>query len=230
MFEVNILKKHKGQYAEVDQPNPLRWRIMHRSKDVLTSQSCLIKCKDFFNDVVAWKKAKKSFTIYGFKNNIKFNREGLYVHLTEIDSIDVFLHNLNIMNARLHQDLGVEISVSKNAEGENTVVVLIPHKVFSNTYYISLLTMLIRLCNYNTKYEDWDSIFDEKAPINTIEEAFTDKAKTFTQKNGFKLLTKYRKLWYNSTDGWNSLSGKELIASIIHNNGVCDWVKSMEAK
>ena len=228
MFEVNILKKHKGQYAEIDQPNPLRWRIMYRSKDVLTSQSCLIKCKDFFNDVVAWKKAKKSFTIYGFKNNIKFNREGLYVHLTDIEDVNTFLHNLYVMDERLERNL--KIGMSWYVQEDNSIVVLIPHKVFSNTYYISLLSMLIRLCNYNTKYEDWDSIFDEKAPINTIEEAFTDKAKTFTQKNGFKLLTKYRKLWYNSTDGWNSLSGKELIASIIHNNGVCDWVKSMEAK
>ena len=228
MFEVNILKKHKGQYAEIDQPNPLRWRIMHRSKDVLTSQSCLIKCKDFFNDVVAWKKAKKSFTIYGFKNNIKFNREGLYVHLTDIEDVNTFLHNLYVMDERLERDL--KIGMSWYVQEDNSIVVLIPHKVFSNTYYISLLSMLIRLCNYNTKYADWDSVFDENAPINTIEEAFTDKAKTFTQKNGFKLLTKYRKLWYNSTDGWNSASGKDLIASIIHNNGVCDWVKSMEAK
>ena len=227
MFEVNILKKHKGQYAEIDQPNPLRWRIMHRSKDVLTSQSCLIKCKDFFNDVVAWKKAKKSFTIYGFKNNIKFNREGLYLFLTEIENRELFMNNLEIVQEKLLQDLKDTFAFSEHEDG---IVVLIPHKVFSNTYYISLLTMLIRLCNYNTKYEDWDSIFADDAPINTIEEAFTDKAKTFTQKNGFKLLTKYRKLWYNSTDGWNSLSGKELIASIIHNNGVCDWVKSMEAK
>lgn len=227
MFEINILKKHKGQYAEIDQPNPLRWRILHRQKDLFVSQSCLIKCKDFFNDVVAWKKAKKSFTIYGFKNNVKFNRGGLYVHLTEIENREYFLSNIELVEARLWFDLRETLVMEEAGDG---FVVLIPNKVLSNTYYISLLTMLIRLCNYNTKYEDWNSIFDENAPINTIEEAFTDKAKAFTQKNGFKLLTKYRKLWYNSTDGWNSLSGKELIASIIHNNGVCDWVKSMEAK
>jgi hypothetical protein len=86
------------------------------------------------------------------------------------------------------------------------------------------------LCNYNVKYKDWDSFFDKKAPINTIEEAFTDRAIAFAQKNGFKLLTKYRKLWYNSTNGWNSEADKPLTASVIHNNGVCDWVKSMEAK
>lgn len=227
MFNINILKKHKGSYAEIDQPNPLRWRIMHRSKDVLTSQSCLIKCKDFFNDVVAWKKAKKAFVIYSFKNNIKFNREGLYLFLTEIENRELFMNNLEIVQEKLLQDLKDTFAFSEHEDG---IVVLIPHKVFNSTYYISLLSMLIRLCNYNIKYEDWDSIFDENAPLNTVEEAFNDNAKAFTQKNGFKLLTKYRKLWYNSTNGWDSASGKDLIGSIIHNNGVCDWVKSMEAK
>jgi hypothetical protein len=228
MFDIKILDKHKGTYAELDQPNPLRWRIMHRKGDTLVSQSCMLKCKDFFNDVVAWKKAKKSFVIYGFNNNIKFNKEGLYLYLTEISNPDMFLYNLFIVDERMIADLGVEIEYV--AREDNTVVVLIPHKLFSSTYYISLLTMLIRLCNYNIRYEDWDSFFDKKAPINTIEEAFTDRAIAFAQKNGFKLLTKYRKLWYNSTNGWNSEADKPLTASVIHNNGVCDWVKSMEAK
>ena len=227
MFEINILKKHKGQYAEIDQPNPLRWRIMHRSKDVLTSQSCLIKCKDFFNDVVAWKKAKKAFVIYGFRNNIKFNREGLYLHLTEVGEMDVFVNNLYKVNQRVFDDLKVYLEYF--IMDDQSIVILIPNKVWSNTYYISLVSMMIRLCNYNVKYDTWESFFDDNAPINTVEEAFNDNAKAFTQKNGFKLLTKYRKLWYNSTDGWNSASGKELMGSIIHNNGVCDWVKSMEA-
>lgn len=226
MFKIKVLKKHRGQYAELDQPNPLRWRIVLRKGDVLTSQSCLIKCKDFFNDIVAWKKAKKAFVIYSFSNRIKFNREGLFFHLTEIENRDLFLENLHIVDARLEQDLGVSLTVWNVAP--NSVVILIPHKLFQNTYYISLLSMLIRLCNYNTKYTDWDSIFAKNAPLNLVENAFTDKAKHFTKNNGFKLLTKYRKLWYNSTDGWNSASGKDLMGTIIHNNGVCDWVKSME--
>lgn len=226
MFDIKILKKHRGQYAEIDQANPLRWRIMHRKEDVLTSQSCLIKCKDFFNDVVAWKKAKKAFVIYGFKNKIKFNRDGLYIHLTEISDIDVFLENLLVVNDRLTQDLKTEMCWY--IQEDNSVVVLIPHKIMSNTYYISLLSMLIRLCNYKITYPNWDSIFAKDAPLNTAEEAFTADAKAFTKKNGFKLLTKYRKLWYNSTNGWNSASNKDLLGTVIHNNGVCDWVKSME--
>lgn len=228
MFEIKILKKHNAQYNEIPQPNPLRWRIMYRKGDVLTSQSCLIKCKDFFNDVVAWKKAKKAFVIYNFKNNVKFNREGLYLHLTEVGEMDTFVNNLYRVNQRIFDDLKVILRYT--VMDDHSIVVIIPNKLWNNTYYISLVSMMIRLCNYNVKYDNWSSFFDDNAPINTAEEAFTDAAKAFTQKNGFKLLTKYHKLWYNSTDGWNSASGKELIGSIIHNNGVCDWVRSMEAK
>ena len=49
MFKIK--NTHKITYSEVGQPNPLRWRIMLRRKDTLHSQSGLIKCKDFFNDV-----------------------------------------------------------------------------------------------------------------------------------------------------------------------------------
>jgi hypothetical protein len=226
MFKIKILKTHNKEYAELDQPNPLRWRIMHRKGDELVSQSSLIKCKDFFNDVVAWKKAKKHLEIYNFKNKIRFNKEGLYFHLTEISDVDKFVYNLYVLNARLRQDLKTEIMC---APRENSVILLIPHILWRNTYYISLVSMMLRLCNYNVKYETWDSFFDDKAPLNTIEGAFTEQAKKFTQKNGFKLLTKYRKLWYNSSNGWNSASNKPLMASVIHNNGVCDWVRSMEA-
>jgi len=56
MPNVKILKKHIHElYAEMPQPNPLSWRIMHKRGDTLVSQSCPIRCKDFFNDVVAWK-------------------------------------------------------------------------------------------------------------------------------------------------------------------------------
>lgn len=226
MFKINILKTHNKQYAELDQPNPVRWRIMHRKDDVLTSQTSLIKCKDFFNDIVAWKKAKKLIEIYNFKNRIRFNKEGLYFHLTEISDVDKFVYNLYVLNARLRQDLKTEIMC---APRENSVILLIPHILWRNTYYISLVSMMLRLCNYNVKYEKWDDFFDDEAPLNTIEDAFTAQAKKFTQKNGFKLLTKYRKLWYNSSNGWNSASTKPLTPSVIHNNGVCDWVRSMEA-
>jgi len=226
MPNVKILKKHIHEhYAEMPQPNPLSWRIMHKRGDTLVSQSCPIRCKDFFNDVVAWKQAKYAFSIYGFDNCVKFNKDGLHVLLTNIADMGKFMYNFAVVAVKLDEDLGVDIQTYDVPEG---VVIIIPNKVLKSTYYTSLLTMMIRCCNYDVDYESWDDFFADGAPMNTVENAFDDDAKAFTKQHGFKLLPKYRKLWYNSTHGYNSASGHDLVASIIHNNGVVSWVKSMK--
>lgn len=227
MFEINILKKHlHTPYAEMPQPNPLTWRIMFRSKDTLTSQSNPIKCKDFFNDVVAYKNGKNEFSIYSFKNKVKFNKDGLYVLLSDIANVDAFMYNLAVVAVKLDSDLGVDIGTYPQPNGE--VVIVIPNKVFKTTYYVSLLTMMIRCCNYPVKYESWEDIFNENAPMNTVDKAFDTDAKAYTKTKGFYLKPKFRKLWYNSTSGYNSASEYKICASIVHNNGVCNWVRSMK--
>jgi len=226
MPNVKILKKHIPEhYAEMPQPNPLSWRIMHKRGETLVSQSCPIRCKDFFNDVVAWKQAKHAFSIYSFDNRVKFNKDGLHVLLTNIADMGKFMYNFAVVAVKLDEDLGVDIQTYDVPEG---VVIIIPNKVLKSTYYTSLLTMAIRCCNYDVKYESWGDLFADGAPMNTVENAFDNDAKTFTKQHGFKLLPKYRKLWYNSTHGYNSASGHDLVASIIHNNGVVSWVKSMK--
>ena len=226
MPNVKILKKHvPALYAEMPQPNPLSWRIMHKRGDTLVSQSCPIRCKDFFNDVVAWKNAKHAFSIYSFDNRVKFNKDGLHVLLTNIADLDKFIYNFAVVAVKLDEDLGTDIQTYAAGDG---VVVVIPNKVLKSTYYTSLLTMMIRCCNYDVKYESWDDFFADGAPMNTVENAFDPDAKAFTKQHGFKLLPKYRKLWYNSTHGYNSASKHDFVASIIHNNGVVNWVKSMK--
>ena len=229
MFKTNILEQHIPElYAEMGQPNPLRWRIMHRKGDVLTSQSHSIKCKDFFNDVVAYRVGKHRFSIYNFKNNIKFNREGMYLLLTEIANREQFLYNFAVVAVKLEEDLNITL---QNFDVEDGVVVLIPQKVLRSTYYVSLLTMMIRCCNYNVKYESWDDFFTKDAPMQTTENAFTKEAKEYTQQNGFVLPEGFAHRWYSSCFGWSSDSDKPVTATVIHNNGVCDWVKSIkEAK
>lgn len=219
MFKLNIT--HDSSYGEVSQPNPLRWRIMHRQKDTLHSQSNLIKCKDFFNDIVAWKRAKHKFTIYGFTNDVKFNRDGLYFHLTNIANLEQFCNNLVHVQERLQKDLGVLMQL--HPQEDKTMVIVIPHKVWKNTFYISMLSMMIRCCNYNVSYTCWEDIFDEKAPINRAEHAFTPKAKAYAKQHGFLLPKEYRKFWYFCGDV-HSNDGKKPMATVVHNNGVCSWL------
>jgi len=229
MFKINIT--HKNTYAEIDQANPLRWRIMHRDKQTLTSQSGLMKCKDFFNDVVAWRKSNKKFGIYSFQNDIKFNRAGVYFILSHIYDKKMFLQNLSIVNERLKTDLNVKISTYSYPKDSTRLIIHIPNALWESTYRISLVTMLIRVCNYNMVYTTWDEIFSKDAPMCTTEKAFNPETIKFTQENGFILPEKFQKYWYFARFGWNSEAAKPITPTVIHNNGCTDWCTAMkEAK
>jgi hypothetical protein len=223
MFKLNIT--HEGTYAEIDQNNPLRWRIMHRVKDTMKSQSHIIKCKDFFNDVVAWRMAKKELYIYRFSNKIKFNKYGVWLHLTNIDNMELFLSNMDVVNAKLKEQLDVSVRIEKHSDSE--LLIMIPSKVWSSTYYISLLSLAIRWCNYNIAYKTWEEMFNIDSPAYKAEdEACNEKTLGFVQKHGFAV-DKAKELWYNAGHKYNSNSKEPVISSIVHDNGICGWVKAL---
>ena len=176
--------------------------------------------------MVAWKQAKRAFNIYRFDNKVAFNREGLYLHLTNIHDVTRFLSNLNLVNDRLEKDSGVRTTA--HILDSSSVILCIPNKVWKTTYYVSVLTMLIRVCNYSCLYEGWDDIFSDVSPMTTLDGAFPAKTRNYVAKNGFKLPTKFRKFWYNGSFGWNSESNPNAPSNIIHNNGAVDWVSNME--
>lgn len=215
-------------YCEIPQTNPLRWRIMFREGDTLTSQSGLIKCKDFFNDVVAWNKAQAVFSIYNFNNKVKFNEEGLYFHLTNIADNKRFIQNIEkAINPKLVEGSGLAITCYDQAPGE--VVICIPMAAWESTYIISLLTMLIRVCNYAPAFEDWNSLFAKDSPLCSVETAFSPETLKFTQEHGFVLPDAFKGEWYYSTSGYCATSGKAIRSGIIHNNGANGWVGAMTA-
>ena len=226
MLKLNILEKHKTTpYAEIPQTNPLLWQILYKKADVLSSQSHRLKCKDFFNDVVAWKVAKRKFSIYGFQNSVKFNRNGLWLHLTNIANLDRFKANLAVVQVQLLKDLGCTCQYQDMEKG---LALLIPTKVWKSTYYISLLSMVIRCCNYDKTYATWEDIFAEDSPMAMVDGAFTKKAREYTCKNGFILPKEVSHMWYNAGHGWNSdTKAKEATGSIVHNNGVCNWISAL---
>lgn len=227
MFNLDIT--HNNTYGEISQPNPIRWRIMYRKKNTLHSQSGLIKCKDFFNDLVAKKKTKKTFKIYGFDSaTIKFNKFGLYLLLTEIHHPTTFISNVEkTLNEKLKEQLNVEIKMFP--QGNHSVVIMIPTKLWTCTYYISLATMVLRLCNYAHTYECWDDLYSPTSPINTVDGAFTARAKNYTKQNGFILPEKYLKYWFFASPKYNSRKRGWLNSvSIVHNNGCSSWCNAME--
>jgi len=224
MFKLDIT--HNTKYGEVAQVNPLRWRIMHRDKKTLTSQSGLIKCRDFFNDVVAWKQAQYKFGIYSFQNDVKFNKAGLYFHLTNIDQITRFKKNIAVLNKRLLEDCNTKLSVY--TQGSKQVVLHIPNALWESTYQISAVSMLIRVANYKYEFTDWDSIFSDESPLCTIETSFSADAKALVKAQGFKVPEKATGCWYYDINGFNSKSKTEFYNSIIHNNGCSRWAAALK--
>lgn len=199
---------------------------MFRDENVLTSQSGKIACKDFFNDVVAWKKIRHPFNIYRFDNKVNFNDEGMYILLTNIADKTQFVKNIkNAINPQLEKDLDSKIVCYQ--QGKGSVVVMLPHEVWQSTYHISVVSMTIRLCNYTVDYTCWEDFFKTDSPINTVECSFKETTKQFVKEKGFSLPEKFKNFWYYARDGYTSESDKGIIPSVIHNNGATDWVHAM---
>lgn len=227
MFKIEINKN--VTYGEISQPNPMRWRIMRRNKKTLTSQAGIMKCKDFFNDLVAYRKTGKKFSIYGFDNStVTFNKYGLYMLLTEIQWPEQFIQNVNAtLNAKLKEQLQTEVKMYK--QGKTSVVVHIPNALWENTYRISLATMVLRLCNYSMTYDCWDDLYKPHAPMNTVDSAFNVKAKAFTKQHGFILPEQYQKYWFYAGANYNpDISDWYCYTTVVHNNGCTNWCTYME--
>lgn len=221
--------KNNKTYAEVGQPNPLRWKTLFMEKDgSFTDQSGWVKCKDFYNDTVAFFKAGSVFSIYGYENNIKKNKDGVYFLLRNIHDRDQFLHNIGVMNTQMEKDLGAQV-VAWPQEAKDEMVVLLPNEVWESTYRISMVTMCVRLCNYGVKYDRWADFWTTNAPSHTIDHAFSPAAIKNAKTLGFKVPDKFSKYWYYCGDDYNSEKKPAQTGGTIHNNGCTNWSMFMEA-
>ena len=227
MFKLTLT--HNNKYSEIPQPNPMRWRIMLRDKKELISQSGLIRCRDFFNDLVAARVANKQFGIYGFNNkDIKFNKFGLYFLLSDIANADKFIENVNnTLNVKLKEQLDCSVLLWKQSDKE--VVARIPNKVWDNTYFISLATMALRLSNYNIVYQSWEDMFSATAPSATVDKAFDAPTREYASAHGFSLPDAVKDYWFYAGPQYNNKAKEENQTShIIHNNGAKGWVTQMK--
>jgi hypothetical protein len=227
-MKFNIKLTNDSRYCEVGQTNPLRWKTLFKEKDgSFIDQSGWIKCKDFFNDTLAYFKVGTKFSIYGYKNDIKKNEEGVYFLLKEIKDMDSFIDGLNVMNVRLFKDLKCEVAYWPQEKGQ--CVILLPNQIWESTYILSLATMIIRCANYGYKYKEWEDFFAPGTPMNTVEHAFTEKAKKFTKEHGFLVPKEYRKYWWFFNKQHNSGTNPNATGGTIHNNGACEWTNGMVA-
>lgn len=191
----NIVKAHKDysdQYGQNNQPNPLRYQFAQRNKRDINLLGAPMSCRDFFNDAVS---AYHGYTKqhYGFDTSkIKFNRYGMYVYYTRIHDPEQFVHNIEqAINPRLLTDTGKEVVC--HVHDASSVVVRFPTEVLKYTWRISLLTQLIRNCNWRISYNSWDDLFNEWPEAENSMDTIT---RNFVQTQGFN--PPFDAWWYSN--------------------------------
>lgn len=216
--------------TELSQRNPLRWKMMYREGDVLSAQSPWLKCKDYFNDVVAYVNTGVEFEVHGFKNKIKLNEEGLYVVVNNITDKATFINNMAVVNEQLYKDIGDTVSITAT-EDSKQLVLLLPRNAFQSTYVISLLTYVIRNSNYGYKYKSWDSFWEDSATTVQFEADPLGDARDHVRKWGFAVPEQFKGYWWYAGKNYNGQPGVEFKGNEqgynIHNNGMVSFRRGM---
>lgn len=210
-------------YSENNQNNPLRYQILFREGDELHVQTGVFKCKDFFNDLVAWYLGKK-FMVYGMDTRtIKLNDEGVYILFTGQVRKEFETHLEEIINPKLKEDLGVVMSRVDTEE----CVYLIPREVFNHTKTIGWLMYFIRQCNYPKKRsleEMLSSPGESSGTERRIAELYLSGIPTITtvlNPGGLLPIEPLRKFaWYYS-GSYHSEAASDVYQ--IHNAGPIQW-------
>ena len=214
-------------YTEVGQTNPLRWKIFRLETDGnFYDESGWLKCKDFFNDWVYTRETKKGMSIYGFSTHnhvmkdIDKEKPG-YIGLKNLRL--GFFENLKVLNSFLPHKIGIFQDAIWNT-GETwkeNPILEIPTYYLKNTYRISLLSLLIRLCNIEIVHSSWKDFVTYRYNMQD-QNLFNSVKELNLWFNFHPKVEKY--IWYcgNSINS-ETLKNKDAPNYYIHNNGVVNW-------
>lgn len=205
-------------YGEVPQANPIRYALYHLDeKENWSAMSAWFKCRDFFNDLVAVYN-KQKWTIHGFDfHNVKLNSYGVWVRLKALKA--GFVHNVSLLKPQL-DEIGVELNVVPFEDDPTQALTLLPRKLFENTFLISKVTLMLRMCNVDKEFDTWEKLCE-----NSTERIYVDAKKEF-HKRGLILPEKFQTYWYYSHKNVNS-SDKSHYAGVVHDCGFVQWENAM---
>mgnify|MGYP003552333533 FL=1 len=222
-----------GNYAELDQKNPLRWTFMKKVKDTYTNSSNIFKCKDFFNDVIAYRHLKKKFVKYGMgSDSAKFTRKGgIWVLLN--NTTDSLIGNIErCINKEFKDTWGIKLEmlpvnntdfVSDNLTPHKMVLMYIPKKALTNTFRISLITLMIRNCNV---WQDIASYDDLITPAFGKDGSLDECRYNMLKKRAYQFPGETEWVFY--TPSYNSKSTwANWMTSVVHNNGVMGFTENL---
>lgn len=227
-MDIKLSLNNHSSYAEEGQVNPLCWKTLLKvGENEFKDQSGWWICKDFLNDCVAFFRTGYKFSIYGWKNDLKVNDEGVYHLLDSLADKQLFLKNLEVINKRLNDDLGCAVEYIDLPE-PNRAIILIPPACWETTYRISLITLLIRLSNYSQQFKTWEDFWKAGSVLWTDKNisGMKETAK-FIKEHGFTVPEQFQKYWYYCGPEQNSEKTPKPYASVIHNCGIVSWVTWM---
>jgi hypothetical protein len=209
------------EYGEIPQQNPIQYALYQlEADDKWVPDSAWFKCRDFFNEFVGvYNNHRVKIYNFDFRGK-KLPDYGVWLRLRNLYSN--FFHNIELLRPVL-SELDVELNVVPLADKPSEAFTLLPRKLFENTFLISKVTLLIRMCNANVNYESYDDLLAKsQEPLYIMNrDAFN--------KRGLTLPKEYSDFWYYSSKQYNSKS-KNHIDVIVHDCGFKNWEFAMGAK
>ena len=230
-----------SKLTQTGQHNPLRWICLkHLSEETFENTTPWFRCKDYFNDSVAWYHQKEKFSIYGMSSDsFVFNEDGsMYVGVSNITS--QFENNLKLLD-KIEEGMGCKVSVVGKTEevlsaethpgltedSKGLVVLHLSKECFVSTFRISMVTWLIRMANVSKKYKTYLDVFKDTKEMEKVTN-FSELVKCKLPLLDFSKLDEKGYSWFYGA-GQNSQKVEKITSyesSWVHNAGANQWLNS----
>jgi hypothetical protein len=223
-MKINFVSR--PSYAEEGQPNPLRWCILSGTPETgFVNETSWLRCKDFFNDYVVAYNGGKRFGIYGFSTEkMVLAPQGTPVYIAVDATTKAFSFNMATFNTWLQDN---ELPPVPYTPYEGKWVLEFDPFYFSNTYNVSLVSLIIRLCNVEEEFETFEDLIHHKGFAPKDQQKWDKVVEAGRFFNLPEEMKKY--VWYASKDA-NSENYKDgySLASLVHHGGVLSWTNAMK--
>lgn len=172
---MKIIYSHDStvDYSESTQRNPIRWTLLKSvSQDEYVNTTNEFKCKDYFNDFVAFKHTGKRFRMYGmWSDQATFCLDGgLYVLVN--NTTPEFAKNVrNVLKPTFKDLWGATVKVTRLKPDElvgrtpildhGACLLWFSPECLVSTFRISLLSLLIRNCNVDFTVHSYEERIDK---------------------------------------------------------------------
>ena len=213
-----VINEFNHNYTENDQRNPIKWMLMRRDGGTYTNTTDWFKCKDYFNDFVAYKHLGLVFEQYGMRSQwANFYEGGLYVLVK--NTTPHFAGNVARVCKPFFDKWG-DVEVTPLDDG--MCMLYFSDGCLKNTYRISVLTLFIRNCNVCSYIKDYDAAFTKELAVNG---SWTEEIYNMFKKGMWDIPLQYEDdhVWYINEDS-NSDKYRPGDNYLIHNCGAIKWL------